>query len=274
VTCHFGNIVRLVHDSWPRANGGGGVVTGTGNVLGAAPELFVVGASPLLRPDEQVFEAMLAGWRDQQLSRNLAADTIESRLGTVRRFQQFTNDWPWSWRPVDMEEFSAEARGRGRARSTIRGSQCAIRLFCEYVSDPRYQWTAVCQRQFGTHPAQICFDWNTASHTSNDEGDPGRRALTKRELQDLFDYADERVTEARRLGRKGWLTALRDAAALKVCYAYGLRRRELIMLDVADFGPNPKAPEFGSYGVLYVRWGKASKGSPPTGVSRSFCPVY
>lgn len=110
---------------------------------GRPPELFVVGASPLLRPDEQVFEAMLAGWRDQQLSRNLAADTIEGRLGTVRRFQQFTNDWPWSWRPVDMEEFSAEARGRGRARSTIRGSQCAIRLFCEYVSDPRYQWTAV-----------------------------------------------------------------------------------------------------------------------------------
>ena len=70
---------------------GGGAVAGTGNVLGAAPELFVVGASPLLRPDEQVFEAMLAGWRDQQLSRNLAADTIEGRLGTVRRFQQFTN---------------------------------------------------------------------------------------------------------------------------------------------------------------------------------------
>jgi len=42
-------------------------------------------------------------------------------LGTVRRFQQFTNDWPWSWRPVDMEELSAEARGRGRARSTSGG---------------------------------------------------------------------------------------------------------------------------------------------------------
>ena len=35
------------------------------------------------------------------------------------------------------------------------------------------------------------------------------------------------------------------------------------MLEVADFGPNPKADEFGGYGVCYVRWGKAAKGSPP-----------
>jgi site-specific recombinase XerD len=35
------------------------------------------------------------------------------------------------------------------------------------------------------------------------------------------------------------------------------------MLDVADFGRNPQGPEFGEYGVLYVRHGKAKKGSPP-----------
>jgi hypothetical protein len=35
------------------------------------------------------------------------------------------------------------------------------------------------------------------------------------------------------------------------------------MLDVADFGRNPEATEFGEYGVLYVRHGKAKKGSPP-----------
>ena len=40
---------------------------GSWSVPGAAPELFVLGRQRLLRPDEQVFEAMLAGWRDQQL---------------------------------------------------------------------------------------------------------------------------------------------------------------------------------------------------------------
>jgi hypothetical protein len=35
------------------------------------------------------------------------------------------------------------------------------------------------------------------------------------------------------------------------------------MLDVCDFGTNPKAPEFGGFGVLRVRYGKATKGSAP-----------
>lgn len=230
---------------------------------GVAPELFVLGRSPLLRADEQVFEAMLAGWRDQQLSRNLRAETIEARLGVVRRFQRFAGDWPWHWAPADLEAFTAELRGDRLALSTVRGYHGAIRLFCEYAADPRYQWTAVCQRLFGTHPAQVCFEWNTAPHASDYEGRPQRRVLTKPELQRLFDYADDRVETARRGGRKGWLAALRDAAALKATYAWGLRRREVVMLDVADFGTNPHAAEFGAYGVVYVRWGKANRGSPP-----------
>ncbi len=31
--------------------------------------------------------------------------------------------------------------------------------------------------------------------------------------------------------------------------------------DIADFGPNPKAVEFGDYGVCYVRHGKVMDGS-------------
>jgi integrase len=43
----------------------------------------------------------------------------------------------------------------------------------------------------------------------------------------------------------------------------GLRHNEARMLDVADFGRNAHAPEFGERGVSYVRHGKAMKGSPP-----------
>ena len=63
-------------------------------VPGLAPELFISSGTPLLRADEQVFEAMLDGWAAQQRSRNLAAATIESRVAFVRLFQQYTNDWP------------------------------------------------------------------------------------------------------------------------------------------------------------------------------------
>lgn len=232
-------------------------------VPGGAPALFVAGGTPLLHAEEQTFEAMLAGWRDQQLSRNLCAETVRSRLLAVRRFQRYTNDWPWAWRAVDVEEFSAELRTGERTVATVRAYQGALRQFLDYVCDPRYQWSAACMRLFGAHPAQVCFEWNTAVHVAEHEGRPARRALTKPELQRLFDHADDQVAAARSSGRKGWLAALRDSVALKCAYAWRLRRHELVMLEIADFGINPQALEFGDYGVLYVRWGKASKGSPP-----------
>ena len=74
---------------------------------------------------------------------------------------------------------------------------------------------------FGTHPAQICFDWNTAAHVADYEGRPARRALTRPELQRLFDYADDQVALARSSGRKGWLTALRDSVAFKIAVRGG-----------------------------------------------------
>src|SRR6266481_2337381 len=199
-----------MHDSCVVAAHAGGAVSRLWQVPGSASALFVDGDAQLLHPEDQVFEAMLAGWRDQQLARNLNSSTIHNR-----------------------------------------------------DADPRYLWTQVCQELFGTHPSQICFEWNSAAHTCDSEGRPQRRALTKTELQRLFDFADDRVEQARRRGSKAWLSLMRDAAAFKVAYAWGLRRREVAMLDLEDFGTNPHAPEFSDRGVLYVRWGKATKGSPP-----------
>jgi integrase len=90
-----------------------------------------------------------------------------------------------------------------------------------------------------------------------------RRAFTVAELQALFDYADDQVAQSRAAGRKGWLSLFRDATLFKVAYSYGLRRREVAMLDLADFGTNPHAAEFGDFGICRVRFGKAMKGSAP-----------
>ena len=49
----------------------------------------------------------------------------------------------------------------------------------------------------------------------------------------------------------------------KVAYSYGLRFNELRHLQTVDFSRNPHAREFGRYGVVKVRYGKAKKGSPP-----------
>ena len=48
-----------------------------------------------------------------------------------------------------------------------------------------------------------------------------------------------------------------------VVYGWGLRANEVAHLDVTDFYRNPHAAQFGDYGVLQVRFGKASRGGAP-----------
>lgn len=233
--------------------------------LAGAAHLELADGVAYLDPAPAVFQAMLAGWERQQLSRFLRESTIGSRLDLIRRFYRYTGLYPWQWTPAEVEAFTASLRSgaKPKAFSTVRSYQITLRLFCEFVTDARYGWPGECERRFGEVPAQICHEWNTVSHVSEYEGDPARRALTYDELQALFDAADVRVDRIRALGRKGAVAALRDAVALKTVYAYGLRRAETVMLDVADFRRNPRAERFGRLGSVQVRYGKASRGAPP-----------
>jgi site-specific recombinase XerD len=234
-----------------------------GLVPGAAALHLVDGVS-LLRPEEQVFGVMLDGWRNQQLARNLAFSTIGGREKAVRAFARHCDAYPWRWTATQVDEWLGDLRAvRNLKRSTLRNYQEAVHAFCAYLVDPAYQWSAECEQRFGTHPIQVVHEWNTAVHVADAEADASKRAFTRKELIALFDHADEQVTRIRAAGRKGWLPAFRDATLLKTAYAFGLRRNEIRMLDVIDFGRNPGGPEFGEYGVVYVRHGKAKKGSPP-----------
>src|SRR5260370_16296626 len=46
-------------------------------------------------------------------------------------------------------------------------------------------------------------------------------------------------------------------------YGGGVRGTETSKLDLTDWGRNSAAPEFGRYGMLNVRYGKAKRGQPP-----------
>jgi integrase/recombinase XerC len=182
----------------------------------------------------------------------------------LRRFQRYTNAYPWQWTPQDVEEWTTAAIAeRGLAHSTVRFHHVTLRLFLDYLADRRYGWAGECERRFGAAPEQVCHEWNTVAHLADYEGRPGNRPLTREELQAFFNHADDEVVAIRGRGRKGWLPAFRDATMLKVAYGWGLRRRETAWLDRADLGRNPKAPEFGELGIVRVRWGKASRGGPP-----------
>ena len=82
--------------------------------------LQLAGGAVLLRPEEQVLEAMLNGWRAQQLARNLAFSTAGKRLGVIRAFTAHADAPPWSWRAQMVDEWLGDLRAvRGLRRSTI-----------------------------------------------------------------------------------------------------------------------------------------------------------
>ena len=66
----------------------------------------------LLRADETVFRAIVDGWRAQMFARGLAVDTINSRRRVLSRFVEFTNEYPWRWRPLDLDQFLADLRSQ------------------------------------------------------------------------------------------------------------------------------------------------------------------
>ena len=227
--------------------------------LGVASLALVAGATPL-RVESVLFDQMLVGWRQQQQSRRLGTSLIDGRERTVRRFSEFAQGWPWTWRAQDLERWVADSSW---AHSTVRTYQGAVGAFCAYAIDPRYGWVAECEQRVGARPTQVCHADNTAVHVADYEGRPERRPLSRLECQALFDAADDRAQRLAVSGRKGWLTAFRDATLLKVTYGWGLRRREVTMLDLTDFTPNPAAEQLGGLGVCHVRFGKAMRGSAP-----------
>ena len=238
---------------------------GRGELDGAA-HLELASGVVQLRPEDAMFEAMLRGWRAQQAARGLRDDTIAPRERLVRRFLEFTSEYPWAWSPGHMDEWSLHLTAeQNLAPSTIRSYQCTLRQFTEFLVDARYGWALACEREFGPgrHPVAICHEWNTIAHLNDYEGSPEARPFTREEMQAFLDYADEQVERAVRARRKGALAAYRDATLFKVMYGWGLRRTETSKLDLADWGRNPAAPEFGRFGMLNVRYGKAKKGQPP-----------
>src|SRR6266567_3034118 len=193
--------------------------------MAGAAHLELVSGVVQLHPEDVMVEAMLSGWRAQQMARGLRECTIVPRERLVRRFLAFTSEYPWQWGPAHVDEWTQSLTGEKRlAPSTIRGYQTDLRLFSEYICDGRYGWAVACEREFGAgaHPVPICHEWNTITHLNDYEGSPEARPFSRQELQEFLDYADGQVDRAVTAKRKGALATYRDATLFKVVYAWGL----------------------------------------------------
>lgn len=219
----------------------------------------------LIAPEPLTFQEMLTGWERQLLARGLDPETITNRLNLIRRLQRFLDEYPWNWAPADVEEFTASLLSGPHplAKSTIRGYHLTVRGFCAFITDSRYDWSDICEERFGTHPVQICHEWNTQLHVAEFEARPERRPFSYDELERFFAHVDAEVERIAGHGKKGALGALRDAQLFKTVYAFGLRRTEARMLDLTDLHPNPEASRWGTFGMVHVRHGKASRSGPP-----------
>lgn len=73
-----------------------------------------------LDPKPAMLEAMRSGWTRQQQTRFLNEEgTIKPRIAPVHRFVEFTNAYPWEWRPADAEAFIARLRSSNPTWLTI-----------------------------------------------------------------------------------------------------------------------------------------------------------
>lgn len=205
--------------------------------------------------------SMLDGWARAQLAQAFQQRTIDRRSRSVQRLIDWSGKHPWQWTQLEVDDFFAELRGiHHLAHSTIRAIQTDIALFLGYAADPTYPWARHCSELLGAPFIPIAA--RRMVHRQEGPANPSKRPFSAAELQAFFDYADDEVERILRSGKHGALAAYRDAVAFKTMYGWGLRRRELCHLKVVDFSRNVRAPRFGAWGVLRVRYGKAMRGSP------------
>ena len=118
-------------------------------------------------PDPDVFlESVLDGWARQQRAKDFAAATIGTRRKAVLNLVDFSGHYPWEWTLADADDFFSHARAvRNLSHGTVRSYQGAIKLFCDFACDPRYDWSDLSATQFGRVFAQVVTELNRVTHS-------------------------------------------------------------------------------------------------------------
>ena len=226
--------------------------------------ILVESVTPL-HPEEQTVEDMLTGWWNQQLCRNLQLGTIEQRQADGREIHRLHQRVPVDLDTGDgrrvLRRFTLDPTSH--AVDDPKLSNLAETVLCLH-QQPRLRLGPALRATIRNTPRPGVLRMEQRSTRPGQRVDADQTGLHQdRTARVVFDHADTQVETIAGIGRKGWLPAYRDAVMLKIAYSYGLRFNELRHLQTVDFARNPHAREFGRFGVVNVRYGKAKRGSPP-----------
>ena len=209
---------------------------------------------------------MLEGWSAQRSRRHRAA-TIESSVGLVRRFQAHNGEFPWAWTPAHLEDWDRNGSAGGSRRDALDGAGLSReRSACSSVTCvTRCMAGRRCESNAsGLIRCRSVMPWNMAVHRSEFEAQPTAACVDPRRVAGACSIVAmtrwKRCVVRRRKGCGGGVSGRGDDQDRLRLWVAG---DELVHLDVHDFARNPKAGEFGEFGVCNVRFGKASAGSAP-----------
>jgi integrase/recombinase XerC len=159
--------------------------------LEGAAHVHVVPGATLLHPEETVFNAMVDGWSAQMRSRLLSVTaSIEPRIRMVRRFSEFTNDYPWNWVPQDLEERtkSLPSGAKTIAHSTVRGYQNAVAMFSITSPTPLRLGGRSARAAFKPTPFRSATSATPSPTPTATRAVPTYARLQEEELQSFFDH--------------------------------------------------------------------------------------
>jgi hypothetical protein len=72
-----------------------------------------------------------------------------------RAFAARAAAYPWAWTPQMVDEWCTDLRTvRRLRRSTLRSYQLTVRLFCAYLTDPAYDWSAAVTMAWTRQPGR------------------------------------------------------------------------------------------------------------------------
>lgn len=161
---------------------------------------------------------------------------------------------PLGWSAEMVDEWMTDLRAvRGVRASTLRAARS--RRGCSASTPPTAPTAGPrsARSAFAATRCRLCTSGTAPCTFQDAEEDPARRACTRTELQGVLRLCRRACRRRARRRAQGLAAAFRDATLFEVAYAYGLRRNEVRMLDVADFGARSYAAAFGDYGVCYIR---------------------